>query len=151
MRQIGDHGNEGVIAFLQRRQRVLVALQFVADTDHFGQYGGSVLALALEHAHLLREAVALRLQVLCAYLQVLALGFQRLEGDRIEGDAARREAFGDVSKVGAKELNVQHGRSYFFFAWRSSSRKCASFSAIFCSSPRGVGLYHSTFGMPSGK
>ena len=152
VRQIGDDCNEGVVAFLQRRQGILVALEFVADAGHFGEHGRGVLALAFQHADLLRQAVAPGLQILRAYLQVLALAFQRLEGGGIERHATRGEAFGNEGGTAAKELNVQHGGSYvFFLAWRSSSRRCASFSAILCSRPRGVGLYHSTFGMPSGK
>jgi hypothetical protein len=43
-------------------------------------------------------------------------------------------------------------RPYFVFAACASSvRRWASFSAIFCSSPRATGWYHCTAGMPSGK
>ena len=41
--------------------------------------------------------------------------------------------------------------SYFFPALRSRSRRCASFSPILPSSPRGVGSYQPGSGMPSGK
>ncbi len=155
VRQVGDHRDEGVVALLERRQGILVRLQLVADAGHLGHHRRDILALALQHADLLRQAVSFRLQVLGADLQVLALGLQRLEGGGVERRAARGEAFGDQGEVGAQQLNVQHVDilffCHYFLALRSRSRRCASFSAIFCSSPRGVGWYHSTRGMSWGK
>jgi len=55
----------------------LVALQLFAETRDFRQHRGGVLALSLEHADLLRERVALRLQLLGARLHLPALVLER--------------------------------------------------------------------------
>ncbi len=109
MRQVGNGAHEFGhlrLHFVQARGR---GLQFVADAADFGHHGGGVLALALEDADLLGQGVALALQFLGAGLDLLALGFQGIEGGDVEDELARGQAGGGAVDVLAEELNVDHG------------------------------------------
>ena len=68
---------------LQARGRAFELGLVLGDLGHHG-LGLGVLALALEHADLLREAVAPGLQLLGAHLQRLALVLKRLEGFHVQ-------------------------------------------------------------------
>ena len=85
-------------------------LRLVADARHLRQQRGGVLALALRRADLLRQRIALRLQVLRARLDVLALALERLEACRVERDAAPRQAGGHRGKIVAQQIDVEHRR-----------------------------------------
>ena len=61
--------------------------------------GGGILALALQYADLLGKAVAPALQFLGAGLDLLALGFQRVEGSYIKLKLARCQALGDCGDI----------------------------------------------------
>jgi len=65
-RNVRDHAQEGVELLLRHGERRLVGFQAVAQARDLGHHGGRVLALALQHANLLVERVALRLQLLGA-------------------------------------------------------------------------------------
>ena len=80
----------------------------VADPGHLGEQRGGVLALALGGADLLRQRVALRLQVLRAGLDVLALALERLEARGVERQAALGESGGDRRQIVAKKIDVEH-------------------------------------------
>jgi len=108
VRQVGNHRDKGIEARHQVRQRRLAGLQIVAQPGDFSHHGRSVLALALQHADLLRQRIAPGLQILGMYLQTLALRFERLEGGSVERHAAQSQALGDEGKIGTKELNVEH-------------------------------------------
>jgi len=84
------------------------SLQFVAERADLGHDPGSILTLALQHADLFRQAVALRLQILGAGLQGLALGFQRLECAEVDRLAAPGQAVDHGVEVGAELLDVEH-------------------------------------------
>jgi hypothetical protein len=93
VRQVGDQFEEGIEARHQFGQRRLAGFQRVAQAGDFGHHGGSVLALALQHADLLRQRVALGLQVLFRKVESLATG---------------RQSLGDGIEVVAQKLNVEH-------------------------------------------
>src|SRR5262252_7456198 len=84
-------------------------LRFVSDARDFREQSGSVLTLPLGRADRLRKRVALRLQLLRAHLDVLALAFERLEARRVERDAALAEALDDRSEIVAQKMYVEHG------------------------------------------
>jgi hypothetical protein len=62
----------------------LEILLLVAEPRHFAEQRRRVLAAPLGDADLLRERVALRLQLLRAGLDALALALERLEAGRVE-------------------------------------------------------------------
>jgi hypothetical protein len=105
---IGQRGENGVEFVQQFAKTGFGSLQLVAQRADFGHHRRRILALALQHADLLGQAVALRLQFLSPGLQRLALGFQRLEFGKIDRLAALGQAFGDGVEVGAEELDVEH-------------------------------------------
>lgn len=78
------------------------SLQFVADGAYLRHHPGSIAALPLDHADLLRQAVAHGLQILRAGLQRLAFGFEGLEFAEVDRLAAFSKAFGHDVEVGAK-------------------------------------------------
>ncbi len=86
MRQVGHGQQQGLQLGLDHVQtrggRFQLGLH-LAHLRHHG-IGLGMLALALEHADLLAQAVALRLQGFGAGLQRLALVFQRLVGGHVE-------------------------------------------------------------------
>ena len=108
VRQVRHAHQEIVELGLQFGQARFQLLQFVAQTRHLGHHRGGVLALALQHADLLRQGVAATLRVLGAGLDRLALGFQRIEARRIERKTARRQALGNEGCVFAQQLDIKH-------------------------------------------
>ena len=86
VRQVG-HGQQQVLQFgLEHLQALGRSVQLVLDRAHLGhdRIGLGVLALALEHANLLGQAVALALQLFGAGLQGFALAFQSAKGVHIQ-------------------------------------------------------------------
>src|SRR5690606_29134739 len=137
---------------------VLAGLQFITQPGHLGHHGGSVLALALEHADLLGQCIAPGLQLLRARLQRLAFRLQRLELGRVEGETAAAHGGYDAVHVVAEELDVDHLESgesgcsgAFLRAAASSWRRWASLAAICASRPRSTGRYQPGGAMPSGR
>src|SRR5262249_26955537 len=106
-----------------------------------------LVLLRLRLPDLLRERVALRLQLLGVGLDLPALLLERLEARDVERVPARREAPRDRLDVRAQQLDVDH----FFPAAASRPRSSASFSRILASSPRSVGTYQPGSLMPSGR
>ena len=62
---------------------------------------------------------------------------------------ARGKALGHRLRILAQQLDIDHRRLFAASALRRRSSSILSF--IFCSSPRSVGRYHCTSGIPSGK
>jgi hypothetical protein len=99
MRQVGHRFQE-----LAQRSLYFIEpgggrLQFVAYAGHFGHDRGRILALAFQYADLLGQAVATALQFLGAGLDLLALGFQRVEGSYIKLKLARCQALGNGGDI----------------------------------------------------
>jgi hypothetical protein len=107
-RDVRDAAQELVQPVLQGRERRLVRLQLVADAAHFREHGRGVLTLALEHAHLLRERIALALQLLGARLELLALVLERAEPRLVEVEAAAFQARDGRGKFFSQELDIEH-------------------------------------------
>ena len=105
---VGQGGQDAVELLQQLCQASLGCLQLVAEGTHLGHHLGSVLALPLQHADLLGQAVALGLQFLGTGLQGLALGFEGREFGEVDGLAAAGEALGHGVEIGAKLLDVEH-------------------------------------------
>ncbi len=121
VRQVGNHRDESIDAVEEIGERLLVALQLVAEAGDFLHHGSGVLALGLQLADLFRQGVALRLQFLGTHLQALALIFQRLEGHHVETGPAAGEAFGHLGRLAAQKLYVEHDFSC------STSTKCRAY------------------------
>jgi hypothetical protein len=152
MRDIGNQRHELAQLRLQRLVLALQRLELLADLRglrHQGR-GLRVVLLRLRLPDLLGERVPLRLQLLGGGLDAFARILERPEARDVERIAARGQALRHRVDVASEELDVDH---VLFFARASAFRRLssASFSRILCSSPRPVGRYHSTSGMPSGK
>jgi hypothetical protein len=80
----------------------------------------SIFTAAFEHTDLLREAVATRLQLLCARLQALAFIFERLESRSVERKTTRGQPLGKRLDVVAQQLDVEHAQSS---RWRSPATR----------------------------
>src|SRR5579862_3785369 len=132
LRDVRDHAQEGRLPFLDGGERHLVGLQLVADAGDFRHHGRGILALALEHPDLLRERVALALELLGAGLDLLAFVLEGEPRGLVEDEAAAFQARDGGGKVLAKQLDVEHAvilASPGYFAPRGSA--CTASSA-FC-------------------
>ncbi len=107
-REVRDHAQKRLDLLLQGGERCLVGLQLLADAADFLEHGRGVLALALEHADLLGERVALRLQLLGAQLQLAALVLERAEARRVEFEAAPLKAGDDRREFFSEQLDIEH-------------------------------------------
>ena len=87
----------------------LQTLRLLADAGDLGEQRRGILALALGGADLLRQRVALRLHVLRAGLDVLALALERLEAGGVERQAPLGEPGRDGRQIVAKKIDVEHG------------------------------------------
>ena len=108
VRQVRQVEQEIAKLRLHGLERSLEALDLVAESGHVGEDRRRVLALRLRDADLLAERVALRLKILRARLDVLALALERLETRGVERDAAFREAGGDAGEVLTQQIDVEH-------------------------------------------
>jgi len=79
---------------------------FIREKRDFGHHRRGILALALEHADLLGQAVAPCLEVLGAGLQFLAFSLQGGEGSGVQADAAGGQPFGYKIELAAQQLDV---------------------------------------------
>ncbi len=151
VRQVRDQRDEFLQLRLHRRILGLHLLELVAGLSRLCQQlrRELVVLLRLGLPDLLGQRVALRLQLLGGGLDPLPRVLEPLEPRDVELVAARRQALRDATDVRPEQLDVDHVR--FPRASSFSRRSSASFSRILSSSPRSVGLYHSTAGMPSGK
>ncbi|MNT13196.1 hypothetical protein D3C72_1481570 [compost metagenome] len=108
VRQVGDRQHQFgqmCLDLIEPRGR---GLERVADAADFCHHGRGVLAFALEHADLLGQAVAARLQFLGLGLQLLAFGLKCLERRNVELVAARGKALRHGVDVFAEQLDVEH-------------------------------------------
>ncbi len=84
VRQVGHQLQQAVQLGLDDFEPGGGGIEFRLERAHLGHHAIGALALGLELADLLAQAVALALQVFGAGLQRLALGLQRLEGRNVE-------------------------------------------------------------------
>ena len=99
MREVRQVEQEVAQRDLHAVELAFEALRLRADARDLRQQRRGVLALALRGADGLRERVALRLQVLRARLDVLALALERFEARGVERHAALREPGDDERTV----------------------------------------------------
>src|SRR5262249_17734986 len=105
--------------------------------------------LCLRLADFLRELVSRGLRLLRARLDDLALGLELTEPCHVKrARRTRSQAPFDLFRRLAQELDVDHLSLRVVSPFARSS---ASFSAFFSSSPRPVGRYQLTRGIPSGR
>ena len=112
--QVGHRQQQALQLGLDLLQARSGLLQLGFGRCHLGLGGlGTVLvALAHQHADLLGQLVALRLQFFGAGLQRLAFGFQRLEGGHVQKRLwvfAGLQAFDGAGQVFAEKKDVKHG------------------------------------------
>ena len=108
MRKIGQVEHEVAQRSLHPRKLRFERLELVAQSRHFGQGSGCVLAAPFRRADLLAGDVALLLQLLGACLDVLARRLERFERGRVQRDAALRQRSSDSGKVVAQQVDVEH-------------------------------------------
>jgi len=109
VRQVGHRFEERAHGCLHVIEAGSRGLELVADAADLRHHRRRVFALALQHADLLGQAVAAALQFFGLGLDLLALGFERIEGGDVELELARSQPFGDRGNVLAQELDVYHG------------------------------------------
>src|SRR5688572_26679201 len=150
MRQIGnalekvlERGLQLFQLLLRLHEQRLELLALLHELCH-------VVAFRLGLADVLGDAVARGLRLLHGGLQLLARRLEALELVEVERPRpARSEPTRYLLRVLPQQLDVDHRRLLTASALRR--RKSSIRCLIFSSSPRPVGLYHSTAGMPSGK
>ena len=114
VRQVGHAGQDVLDLCLQRLQARLRRFQRLLDAAHLRHHGvgAGMVTLALEHADLLAQAVALRLQVFGAGLQHLALGLKGRKGIHIQPGLrvlAGLQTRHNAVQVFTQQGDVKHG------------------------------------------
>ena len=150
VREIGNDANEFVELALNLRELFFGRLEGRLEPFRFLHPFRYVLFLRLGLPDLLCKPVAIRLRAFHGLLQLLATSVESLEPGYIEYvSPSRSKPFSHAFDVIPQQLDVDH----FLFLSEDSSRlrSSCSFSRMLASSPRSVGRYHCTAGMPSGK
>ena len=108
VRQVRDCGHNRFHLRQQFSQTGFTGFQIGLECRDLRHHLTGILALAFQHADLLRKRIALGLQFLRLRLQRLALRFKGLEFRKVESLATSRQSLGDGIEVVAQKLNVEH-------------------------------------------
>src|SRR5580765_1619676 len=146
------HGEHEILQpLLDRLETLLEPQQRFIGAIGLGHEPRDVFTLGFGLPDALGELVSRGLQILRTNLDLLTLLLDGPECRNIERERACREQPGGRIDIVAEQLRIEHVYYFLFFLPGLRLRKWVSFSAIFASSPRSVGSYHLTAGMPSGK
>ena len=106
--QVGQRRNEVGDLCQQFGEALFVLFQFFADATHLGHHCRRVLALALEHADLLGQRIAPRLEFLGPGLKPLAGILESGKCGGVQLSTARGQGRGGLFELSAEKLYVEH-------------------------------------------